>query len=325
VGPLVNVEGVLRSLNCEPGPVFETIGANPAEFRNSDTRISFTTGSRLIATCVEATGCEHFGLLLGQWFLTSHLGLPGTLAQSAPDVVTALRNIVTNLDLHDQGAVATLEISDRYTTFGYAINLPNVAAVEQIYDLSITNMCGIMRSLCGLDWCPKEIQLSRAQPENMHLYTRFFRAPIMFNTLTNAIIFPNKYLFQPLPTADLESHELLIEDARRLHETMPDSVSANVRNTLRSHLPGGANTAAAVASELGLHERTLHRRLQLESTSFRKLLDQVRQSTSQHYLAGTALSIGDIGMALGYGSTGAFDHAFRRWHGVSPRQWRQSH
>ena len=94
---------------------------------------------------------------------------------------------------------------------------------------------------------------------------------------------------------------------------------------LRRNLVLGTITAQAAASLCGLHERTLHRRLRAEGTSFRELLNQVRQAVSQHYLTGTALPISDIAIALGYSSTGAFDHAFRRWFDESPGKWRQAY
>lgn len=72
-------------------------------------------------------------------------------------------------------------------------------------------------------------------------------------------------------------------------------------------------------SALGLHERTLRRRLQLEGTSFRELLDEARQAASCQYLAGTSLSIKAIALALGYRSTDAFVLLKRRHFEVGRR------
>lgn len=324
VGPLVNIEPLLRALGHNPVVIFDTNSLDMGHFRNPDNRISFTSGADLMATCVQTTGCEHFGLLLGQWFHIWHLGIAGRLAQIAPNVGSALRDIINNLDLHDQGAVATLETGDRYSTFGYSIYLTRVTAVEQVYDLSITNMCCIMRSLCGADWNPLEVHLSRAEPKDTRPYRKFFRAPVLFNALESSVVFPNQWLRHPLTSADPQSHEHLFMDTRRQHDAMPHSLAMKVQNTLRRNLTQNTNTAAAVAKEFGLHERTLRRRLRAEGTNFRTLLDQVRQTVSLHYLASTALAINDIAEALGYASNDAFDHAFQRWFGESPSCWRTS-
>lgn len=68
-----------------------------------------------------------------------------------------------------------------------------------------------------------------------------------------------------------------------------------------------------VAADLFLSTRTLRRRLELEGTSFRELVDEVRQAL----LAG-GLSVSQIAHRLGYGSGSAFVHAYERWRGVTP-------
>jgi AraC-like DNA-binding protein len=324
VETLANVAALLEYLSCDPEAVFASAGLSPQQLLHPEERIPYATGARLLGHCVEASGCEHFGLLLGQWFLPAHMGIVGRLAGSAPDVATALRDIVDNLDLHDRGGLATLVNAERYAAFGYAVSLTGIPAVEQIYDFSITNVCGIMRSLCGMRWNPAEVHLSRSRPADERPYSEYFRAPVVFDAFESAILFPRELLNFALPGADLELHRQLATDALTMHEAMPLSLAEKVRDTMRRQLTRGEITAAAIADHFSLHERTLHRRLRAEGTSFRKLLDQVRRAVSQQYLAGTALSINDIAAALGYGSVHAFDHAFRRWCDTSPSRWRQS-
>lgn len=324
VGPLTNIEPLLRSLECSPVAVFQRAGVDMEYLRDPDHRISYHKGARLVKACAEATRCTHFGLLLGQWFLVAHLGLAGELSRTAPNVRSALQDLVDNLNLHDSGAVAMLDISDRYTTFSYAINLSGVAGVEYVYDLSITNMCGIMRGLCGMKWAPAEVHLSRAEPENAKPYQRYFRAPVQFGAHQNAIIFPSHWLKLRQGTGSRGPRQHLVTTAKKQHEDVPHGIVGAVRDAIRSHLSRESIRVVIVAKQLGMHERTLHRRLHAEGTNFRTLLDEVRQNVSQHYLSGSALPINEISMALGYSNIDAFDHAFQRWYGVSPSRWRQS-
>ena len=127
-----------------------------------------------------------------------------------------------------------------------------------------------------------------------------------------------------LVRADTDDHMRLLKDARTLFIAEPRSFSWEVRIALHHRLAIGDINATSVANTLGLHEHTLRRRLQIENTSFRKLLEQVRQTTACHYLAGTTIPIKEIATALGYHSTDAFDHAFKRWVGCRPLQWRKS-
>jgi AraC-like DNA-binding protein len=137
-------------------------------------------------------------------------------------------------------------------------------------------------------------------------------------------VFSNKWLAFPLTTADDNYHNDFAISARALQQAMPNSVSQEARTALHSRLGHATCTAAAIAELLGMRERTLHRRLQREGTSFRKLLDKTRKVSSGHYLQNTTLPINSIANALGYTGTDAFDHAFKRWYGTSPKQWRDS-
>ncbi len=322
VGPLTNIEPVLRSLGCAPAPVFRASGFEPADFADTNFRIPYEAATVLIANCVAASSCEHFGILLGQWCLASHLGLAGHLARTAPDVGTAIRDIVDNLALHDRGAVGSLEVFGESAEFAYAITLPNLTGIEYVYDLSLANMCGIMRSLCGMAWHPREVHLARAQPHDTKTYRDYFRADIVFDALESKLTFPSEWLHRPLRTADDHYHTDLAPGVHQMTESATPGLSTRVRDSLRRELTSGATKIGITARKFNLHERTLNRRLAAEGTNFRTLLDEVRQAVSQHYLEGTALSVGDIAMALGYGSTDAFDHAFRRWFGLSPTDWR---
>ncbi len=322
VAPLSNVEPLLRSLGHDPEPVFAAVGLDSTSFLDSEHRIPYAKGAQLLEHCARTTGEERFGLLLGQFFLLTHLGFPGLLASKAATTRVALHDLVHHFAQHDRGGVVTLYTSSRYTTLGYAINVPEAAAADQIYDLCIFICCALMRMFCGPDWQPGRVELSRNPPADSQPYKAFFRAPVLFNSVRNAVVFSNKWLDYPLATADAGHHEELAVRARALHKALPDSISLEVRTALYSRLANAACNAATIANLLGLQERTLHRRLQCEGTSFRALLNETRRISSCNYLKGTSLPIHRIASALGYRSTGAFDHAFKRWFGASPKQWR---
>jgi len=180
VGPMMSIPAVLRELGSEPGPVFASAGFKLTQFEDPDTEVSYLAMSRLLARCVAATGCQHFGLLVGKSAGPSSLGIAGFMIRSAPDVGTALRGLVQHLDLHDQGGVPTLLIKDNVTLLGYAIEQTGAEAANQIYDLSMTVACNIMRGLCGESWNPTEVLLSRRRPQELAPYSSFFSSPPSF-------------------------------------------------------------------------------------------------------------------------------------------------
>jgi AraC-like DNA-binding protein len=81
----------------------------------------------------------------------------------------------------------------------------------------------------------------------------------------------------------------------------------------------------AVAAALGLHPRTLRRRLGENGQVFEALRDEVRLATALELLELTDLPVGEIAASLSYASPGVFAEAFRRMRGLSPRDWRAAH
>lgn len=323
VGPLTNIPFVLSSLGCTPEPIIKKSGFDIVQFEDPDNRISFLKGSKLLSLCVKTTGCQSFGFLLGQHAIPSHLGIAGFLLSSAPNVGAALNSLVKYLELHDQGGVVTLTTNDRTALLGYSIIQPKVPAAEQIYDLSLVTACKIMRALCGEKWTPNEVLLARKKPDNLKPYKLFFQAPIRFNSKENALVFKKDLLNHCIPSADplLQSH--LIKEAEKLHLQQNEQFMILVQKLLHQCLVNQQFTATEMAKQLGIHERTLHRRLKSHDTSFRHELELTRFAISKQLLSETNEPLINIAISLGYSSSGTFIRSFKQWSGQSPAKWRK--
>lgn len=75
---------------------------------------------------------------------------------------------------------------------------------------------------------------------------------------------------------------------------------------------------ASVAEQLGQSEQAITRGLKLEGSSFRAILQDVRQQNAEFYLSENRRSLAEIALALGYSDQSAFTRAYRGWHGVPP-------
>src|SRR5664279_5609563 len=72
----------------------------------------------------------------------------------------------------------------------------------------------------------------------------------------------------------------------------------------------GDATLHNVARDLGIHPRTLTRRLLREHTNFRDLRSRARFQLATQFLTHTSLKVSDIAKALGYAETSTFTRAF---------------
>ena len=73
-----------------------------------------------------------------------------------------------------------------------------------------------------------------------------------------------------------------------------------------------------------MSERTLHRRLHAEHTSFRSILDTIRGELATELLCEPRIGIGEIAFVLGYSEPAAFYRFFRRVTGQTPLAYRHA-
>ncbi len=325
VGPLMGIPVILHDLGYDPKPLFDSVGLKLGQFADPDTTVSFLDASRLLALCVATTGCQHFGLLLGKPVRTSSLGVAGFLLQAAPNVGKALGDLIRHFELHDQGGIPTLLVKGDVALLGYAVYQRDAEAVKHIYDLSLSMACNIMRDLCGEDWNPAEVFLSRSSPPDQMPYKRVFRSPLRFNADQNAIAFSSHWLKHPLPEADPLLHRYLEEEAQDSYAQRDTNLINKLGGILRRLLVTQTCSVANAASLLHMHVRTLNRRLGEEGTSFRQELDNTRYEVAKQFLAGSMIPLEKLATVLGYSDQTAFSRAFKRWSGITPAKWRVLH
>lgn len=322
LGTISHLPLILEEMGANPEKVVESVGLSLQAFKDPEYLVPYTTMGELLARCVQTTRCEHFGLLVGQRIVPSGLGLIGFLMQSANTVRDALEDYMSFAGLQDQGAVSLLNSINGVTLLSYSIFIDDVHAEEQIYDGTMAGHQNIMRGLCGKSFKPTEILFSRQRPKDSTPYDRFFKAPIRYNSEYNAIAFYTSRLDDAPVRNDPLLYEFLKHEVEEKHSEQPQTFAEKIRPVLRRLLIGQACTLAETAAQIGLHSRTLNRRLQAEGTTFQAEVEAARYLMARQFLLGSTQSIAEIASIIGYSDTSAFTHAFRRWSGTSPSEWR---
>jgi AraC-like DNA-binding protein len=130
----------------------------------------------------------------------------------------------------------------------------------------------------------------------------------------------------PLRSADAALSRIVRRRLDKMLKQIPrnDSIEAQVRRVLLANLIGGKLTAASIARGLGMSERTLHRRVRAENTSFADILDATRGELAKSLLMEPGIGIGEIAFLLGFSEPSAFHRFFRRWAGRTPLTYRRA-
>jgi len=323
IAPICVVPDLLREFGVAPGPLLKTFGLSEDYFHNPDNLLPYELVARIVTASMRATGCAHFGLLIGQRGNVSTLGAPGFLIRNAPDVVTALNEAISNLDLHDRGAAPFIEVGDETTLFGYTIYHHGIEGTDQIGDIAVAIMWNIMRGLCGPEWQPLEVCFRHDVPDDLRAYRRFFQAPLRFNAPHNALIFSTSWLARPVQQADSLLHQHFLRHIQNMRRYSNQDFSEKAYQALLFLLGSQRCTLDELARHFAMHPRTLNRRLKDSGTSFRELYAEARHQTARQLLCDTRSSIDNIAALLGYSDVTAFNRAYARWEGVPPALWRR--
>lgn len=325
VAPVMAIPAMLHAAGIDARAVLAEFGLSPADFEDPENVISFATLGAVLSRCVERSNCEHFGLRVGQRSGVSQLGTVGYLMQSAPDVRTALKELTEYLHIHDDGAVITLAVADAHATLSYTLLADGIESSEQILDAAIAIGHNILRGLCGPEWRATSVEFAHARPRSLEHFRKCFGVTPAFDAEQSALTFPAHWLDHALPSADPMLHRLMLERAGELRAMTSDDLAGRLRRVVRPLVSAPDCSLAVVARHLGMHARTLNRRLARQGTSFRTLREQIRLEAACQLLRNTRKPAYQVADILGYSDASAFTRAFRRWSGMAPARWRARH
>ena len=109
---------------------------------------------------------------------------------------------------------------------------------------------------------------------------------------------------------------------RTLQTAIPDEFVSKVQYMIIPYLSANYLTIVTAAELAGTSTRTFQRRLKDNST-FSDIVDKARVFQAFSLLKESNLKLIDIALSLGYSDASNFTRAFRRWMGVSPKEYRQ--
>jgi AraC-like DNA-binding protein len=316
VGAAITLPRIIRNLGHDPIAAFTAVDIDPQLFEDSENRIEAAKLGALLEESARITNRPDIGLLVANDFGPATLGLIGLIVAEGPNLQTSLRNLVRLLYHNDRAAYLSLTTIGDFATLRYELQDNDFAGCRVILDGAIGIGMRIIQSLLGTQWRPTEIRLSRKEPKDCRAYQEFFKVPIHFSSLDDAVIFPAIQLNTPIKSPP--RHALFSQldyDSR--------SIVEKVQYQIATCMGLEKVTGESIAQMFDLSRRSLNRKLKEHNTSFGKLDDSVRFARARHLLSAGDAPLSDIASAIGYLELSAFSRAFRRWAGVSPSLWRE--
>ncbi|MBH0780431.1 AraC family transcriptional regulator [Nocardia bovistercoris] len=181
----------------------------------------------------------------------------------------------------------------------------------------------IGRDLFGAAIPMARVEFRHGAPPDTARHREIYGVTPLFDAEATVAVFDRRTVDRPLPRPSERARaacEQLCRDLLARHHAR-DGMAATVRDLLVRE-PGAIPDQIAVATALFMSPRTLSRRLNQEGTSFRALLDEVRQTLSEVLLTHTDMTTEQLAARLGYAEAASFIRAFRRWNDCPPQEYR---
>ena len=287
--------------------------------------ISFPAVLRAYEAAAAGTRCPTFGLRLGTIRHLSFLGPLQLIVSYSQDLRSGFEAFCRFVSVQNTGYQPCLDVGPQDATFQLVLNPQLRRWGQQWIEESLIIALRLLRGCLGANYVPRRISLRQAANSDQATYERYFGTEVCTQGSVDGITIDTR----DLEVANARRDDELISVLRDyLHaDAMPARSDMNglVKTVLRRSLGAGEISIEAVAAELGMHKRTLQRRLQQTGTTFADLFDEVRADAARHYVAVGEMPLTRVALQLGFSDQSAFNHAFRRWFQRSPTDWAGTH
>lgn len=235
--------------------------------------------------------------------------------------------LLKDTDLHSQTNSCAVSIDDLTCDPHYG---------RQILEMSIKAVLTIIETIVGHPLMHNvSVQFVYPAPGYAIKLTAGLEVNCQFDCATNAIIMPASWLDIISPLHDESTYRANLVKCREqmaaLYAIKKDPALL-LKERLAQYFDQALTEGESLeklpdlkqcAAELAVSTRTLIRRLQLENTSYKKILEQVRIEYAADLLTTTHLTANDIGLLLAYSDPSNFIRAFKQWFGTTPTNWRK--
>ena len=178
----------------------------------------------------------------------------------------------------------------------------------------------LVQSALGNQWLPPAVHLQCASlPKGLDA-SEICTGSIRYSSTMTAIAISEELMATPMcryrssPDAEFGTQR---------NASSQVDFATSLRLLMTGYLDEGLSIADC-AELVGMSERTLQRRLSYHETTFNELHDLTRFDRAKELLQDRSISLSEISYELGYANPANFTRAFRRWAGVSPRQYRRT-
>jgi len=297
-----------------------------SDLKSPHTRVSYRQVEAVFRNAIRLSKDPTIALRAGERMNAAAYGIYGYALLSSPTRADCI-DFVTKYG-RSIGALADVELLRQGNTATCIFEpLLSRNPMDDIYrfalEFAFATYQTISRDLYGASFRFSGLRVTYPPPSHAGIYRRMFRCPVQFDQPRNELEFETAWIDHPTVCPDSRTNTMLGEMCGRIidHVHQDGGIAAAIRRTLvehHGHFPG----MEAIAAELSMHPRTLRRKLEAQQLSYRQIVSDMRMRLAIEYLRNTRMTNDEIAARLDYSDAANFRHAFARWTGKSPSDFR---
>jgi AraC-like DNA-binding protein len=315
----------LRELGNDVAAVLAAVGARPEQVNDDAIRLEVPKQIRILELASEELQDGLLGFHLARNFDLREIGLIYYVIASSERLSDALLKGKRYCSIMNEGVRLTVKLDERAAAI--ALDYVDVDRQSDRHQIEfwLVTLVRICRQVTDTRLAPRNLRMRHRRDETPAEMRGFFGCDIEFGADSDEIVFQPRVASLPIVGSDNSLNDLLLRYAEESLADRPQmraSLRSAVERVLPQLLPHAKASASNVARKLAISTRTLSRKLRDEDVAFAEILEETRTALAKRYLAEHDLPVSEIAWLLGYGEVSSFTHAFKRWTGMTPRQFR---
>lgn len=238
---------------------------------------------------------------------------------SSSSLREALQKVIDYFPLISDLIIAELQVKERAEII-IQFKLP----IRHFLEFSLSQVVSFLKYITDGKFKLSELRLPYSLTADKAEYFRVFDCPVIFDSTDIAMVFDPAILTWKSPSAEphlLAVHEVLAE--RFLGDLAKHDLIFRIQNELDKHLPLEIPDRNTICERLNKDPQKLKVELASIGTNFSEIIDNYQKKLACGLLRQGEMSIEQIAYMTGFSEPSAFHRAFKRWTGLTPRQYSQ--
>jgi AraC-like DNA-binding protein len=315
---------LITDLGGDAGAIFGAAQVDVSALNDAERYLPLRAFLDTQAIAAERLGRQDFGLVAGQRQSMSVLGALSIAIINSPTARQGIEIAARYMHVHNPAFAMTLAPMPKTTRdfLSSAIELRNNARREQNDERILSSIHKSLGQLGSGKYKPHEVWFMHEPISPLATYRAVFGVTPQFGKPTMGIAIERTILDSWRPGYSSQMLDIAEMYLRMQSPPRNKDFTARVASMARSLLNGRECTPEQAAKALGIHARTLQRRLKEEGSSFEKIKDDARREWAESLLVQPAVTLSQIAQMLDYSDSSAFSRSCRRWFGEAPRTYR---